>query len=723
MKRVLSGVLIIGLLIGMVPLYAAHAASPCTLCILEISTQGLHGEEDQDFVVIGNVGTTKISTSGLQLRYFTDKGLQANSIGIGSSFEPGQLKMYASKPLADLNTGITNTFDFGLYSAGGGLQIVRAGSTTTIYDKVGWGSGLMAETTPIAAAPAGTTIARKRLQGVPQDSDNNASDFEFHEASCRGIEISEVQPFVADPDGQATEAWVELVGGSDMPGDCLLTTKQGDAYMIPAVDMPKTGEIKVINRGLDAQGQVVLLRPGEMSGQIWFNGISAYPDANGALMRIPFATVAYTNIKNGQSWALVEGLWRRTYSLTPGESNIYQPDPSIPDDDPRACADVRISELLPNPKGEDGGQEWIEITNESDSPVQLAQCQIVIAGEAFRFLSDDMLGPHEWRVSEELFNADETPKTLTLRNSGEVSVLLQRLRANGTAETIQSFVYKDAPEGQSWARFTSGWRWETVPTPNMDNATPPPADSNDAPTEFPESPIQPGIGVNGFISITELLPNPSAPQTDDNDEFIELYNASDEPISLAGYTLQAGNSYTYSVTLTDQVVPAKGYFVLTSGNSSISLANSGGRARLLSPSEEVISETIPYVDAGEGNAWALIGGIWQWTARPTPGADNQASTPVLSGLSKTKSTSASAKKASTAVKSARKTASPKSPKASSAATTKPAHEKTETVAAISPIHPVVLAVVGCLAVLYAAYEYRQDIANRIYQFRRNRSRR
>jgi hypothetical protein len=722
MKRTILGMLVIGLLIGMLPRYAAHAVSPCTLCILEVSTQGLHGEEDQDFVIVANVGTTKISSSGIQLRYFTDKGLQANIMGIGT-FEAGQVKVYASKPIADVNGSVTGVFDFGLYSGGGSVQIAR---TSTTYDKVGWGTSVTAETAPVAAAPAGATLARKRVGGVPQDTDNNALDLELTNATCQGVDITEIQPFVADLDGRPMDAWLEVTSNTSTPGDCLLTTKAGDTYTIPSADLPHTGETKVLNRGLDAQGQITSLHFGEVGGQVWLGAASAYPDTNGTPVRMPLTSVAYSNLKNGQSWALVDGLWRRTYQPTPGEPNVYQADATVSEDDPTACEGVRITELLPNPSGEDTGHEWIEITNESSQPESLSQCQINLAGEIYRFLPDDVLGAGEWRMITELFDANQSPKVITLRNSDESNVLLQRVRADGTLETIQSFVYKDAPEGQSWARFAAGWRWEPLPTPGLDNTTPPPPAASEAPTEFPEAPQQSGAPGVTSVTITELLPNPAAPATDDSDEFVELYNSGDEPVDLAGYKLQTGNSYSYSFTLTDQIIPAKGYLVITSGGSNLSLANSGGRARLLGPGGEVIAETVPYVDALEGNAWALVGGIWQWTANPTPGADNQMATPVLSGISKTKASASTTKKASTAVKSASKTAkstTPKAPKTSSASNTKPTNNFAKSVANISPVHPVVLAVVGSLAVLYAAYEYRQDIANRIYQFRRNRSRR
>jgi hypothetical protein len=211
------------------------------------------------------------------------------------------------------------------------------------------------------------------------------------------------------------------------------------------------------------------------------------------------------------------------------------------------------------------------------------------------------------------------------------------------------------------------------------------------------------------------LPNPAAPQTDTNDEFIELYNPNDEPIDLNGYQVQAGTTYAYKFTLSNQTIPAKGYLVLTSGDTNLALANTAGKVRLLAPNGSTVSETTPYEGAEDGQTWALLNGTWQWTTTPTPGAGNVLTMPAPAVKA------ASTKKATTAKKTSAKVAASKA--SAKKATTTAARTDYEDPASVevTPVHPTIIAGVGLLAILYAGYEYRYDAANRLYQFQRYRA--
>lgn len=411
-----------------------------------------------------------------------------------------------------------------------------------MYDTVGWGSAVNAEEAAALPPIAGMTLARRQANGVLQDTNSNYQDFYPHDPECAGQEIQEIQPFVTDEFGQTKDAWVEVASYAHGPEGCLLITKAGDVYEIPSVDYAPEG-LNVIASGIHASGQTVPLHIGEDSGQVWIAGRSSYAD-----VRLPVSTQGYANIANGQSYAVIDGIWRRTYTPTPGLANVYTI-ADVSQVDPNACAAVRISEIAPNPIGEDTGSEWLEITNEGDQPAQLWDCVIVVGGSMYYFLPDDVLGPQEWRAVYELHDADQKPKTLSLRNSGTILVALQRLSVHTAPETLQSFEYADAPEGQSWARFADGWRW-VLPTPDLDNTMMPLPGSPVVPTEYPADPDMDQEGEDAttkplaaHISITELLPNPAAPATDDADEFVELFNGSDEPVRLRGYKLQTGNSY------------------------------------------------------------------------------------------------------------------------------------------------------------------------------------
>lgn len=750
-KRLLN--IIAAVLLSMTLLYGfapvSAAALPCTtptsvtagnLCIVELQTRGADGNEDEDYVIIANPTSFAITLSSVQLQYINSNGVLDASISAGSgSILPGQLKMYVSDSLATLNGSAAkltgSTAKISLASAGGTLQIAKVlTSGTTIYDKVGWGSASADEKLPVPLQPDKTTLIRRQVAGVFQDTDDNSTDIISQPLSCRGPDINEIQPFVTDELGDSVDAWIELAGNGNAPGDCVLLTGAGDSYIIPAADQPLVaGSLAAINRGLDSTNQPVPLHIGDATGQIWLASTSYFGGA--AAVKIPFSTQKYSSMVKGQSWALVDGIWRRTYSPTPSTANIYTADAPVISPDTSVCEAIRISEVFPNPVGNESGNEWVEIHNESGSPTPVGGCVIDIAGTTYSFLPDDVLGADEWRSFTALYTTDGDTKVITLRNSDNTQIVLRRLSDNAT---IQSFIYSNAPEGESYARFDDGWAWTYQPTPGSENIL-----ESSLPVPFlTEYPIATGAGGSGGVTadttnsgldttppqlmITEILPNPALPATDENDEFVELYNAGSEPVSLKGYKIQTGLDYSHSVTLSDQTIVPGGFYVLTSGASSLSLTNSGGRVRLLDPSGNVVSETDAYGEAVEGESWAYIDGVWQWTSKPTPSETNVYAAPIIipgktSTTTKKVSTKVAAApkvKAATTAKTttAKKTAAAKTAKQTDSASNSPEAGKTV-------VHAAVIAGIGGLAVLYGAYEYRGDISNTIYKLKRNRANR
>lgn len=204
--------------------------------------------------------------------------------------------------------------------------------------------------------------------------------------------------------------------------------------------------------------------------------------------------------------------------------------------------------------------------------------------------------------------------------------------------------------------------------------------------------------------INELSPNPKSPQTDSADEFIELYNPNDKTFDLTGFSLETGASRTYKKKFADGTKLApKSFTAFYSSGTNLSLSNTNGQAKLIDPFDNVISKSKEYSNAKDGQAWALANNDWYWTNQPTPNAAN-----VING-------------GSTAVSSARN----KNGAVQGASTEKSnvanSSSPLDTPAQVATLHPSTLAGVTALALGYGAYEYRQDIANRVRQFRSHRA--
>ncbi len=275
---------------------------------------------------------------------------------------------------------------------------------------------------------------------------------------------------------------------------------------------------------------------------------------------------------------------------------------------------------------------------------------------------------------------------------------------------------------------------EVDPVPDLENEPAPPL-PEETPEQPGENPGEGGLGSGPIeetppplpeviepvnIIITELLPDPASPATDAEDEFVEIYNAGTRAVDLKEYRLQTGNNYNYTYEFQSVLIEPGAYMVVYSKDSSLTLSNSSGRARLLTATGDVLSETDQYSEAEEGESWILLNGLWQWTTSPTPAGLNALALTPLAGTSKLLK-AATTKKAAAKKTTAAKATTTK-PKASSATKAKTAergvYDEPDGDGQVTPIHPQALAAVGLLAVGYMAYEYRKDMGSRLYQLRR-----
>ncbi len=265
---------------------------------------------------------------------------------------------------------------------------------------------------------------------------------------------------------------------------------------------------------------------------------------------------------------------------------------------------------------------------------------------------------------------------------------------------------------QGCAAPTPGqWPTELAPTPAECNAsTDPGSDNPDPADDTAADPLPEGdtAGIYLPLTITELLPDPASPQTDSNDEFIELYNPSNVAVSVGGYELQSGSSYRYKYVLPDQSIEPGEYITITSAESHLSLTNTGTSVRLLDPNGVVVDEVVNYGAAKAGQSWMRgADGVWQWTTTPTAGGANA----LVAAVAKVKA--ASTKKASTVKKPAKSTAKKLSASKATNVSTPIASNAADASQPASLPNFWLLGAIGALVVGYAAYEYRGEIGQKL----------
>ena len=222
--------------------------------------------------------------------------------------------------------------------------------------------------------------------------------------------------------------------------------------------------------------------------------------------------------------------------------------------------------------------------------------------------------------------------------------------------------------------------------------------------------IQPGNEMLLSPVITELLPNPAGTGNDTTDEYIEIFNPNDVEFLLSDYVLKAGLTTlrSYAFREDDKLAP-KSYAIFYAPVTKLSLSNAVGRVQLFGSKDKVVTSTEIYRAAKDGQAWVLIDEVWQWSLHSTPGKENILVMPpevikkaAVTQIPTKKTTKVAAIKTSKAPKAVKITTTP-------------------TAASISarPVQTRAVAIVALIALLYGAYEYRRDLANKYYQCRRN----
>ncbi len=263
---------------------------------------------------------------------------------------------------------------------------------------------------------------------------------------------------------------------------------------------------------------------------------------------------------------------------------------------------IKISEILPNPPGEDAGKEQVELQNTGSLPVSLDgwllddKTEVVPKTKAY-MLSGQTIFPDQ-------FLSFTIPKGFfALNNSGGETLFLY-YPDKSVADSVS---YEEATdESLSWQKISSVWVW-AAPTLGQMNARVVSAQS-------------PG----SQVIISEFMPNPVG--QDEGKEWAELYNPNSFPVSLKNFVLDDSGLSTPgsgSFVLPDSmVIPAAGYLQIIIPEGNFTLNNSGKDAlRLFSPSLQLLEE-VTYSDAPEDQSYFKNQeGKWQF-GLASPGLSN-----------------------------------------------------------------------------------------------------
>ena len=125
------------------------------------------------------------------------------------------------------------------------------------------------------------------------------------------------------------------------------------------------------------------------------------------------------------------------------------------------------------------------------------------------------------------------------------------------------------------------------------------------------------------IFINEILPAPEGP--DDKNEWVEIFNANDFAVNLAGWQIKdvVGATKTYTLPNNSQI-PANGFLLIPRTDSKITLQNNGDGLGLFNPKSEMVDQ-VAYSSAPNNQSYSHSPNGWVWGSILTPGAVNKAS--------------------------------------------------------------------------------------------------
>ena len=265
-----------------------------------------------------------------------------------------------------------------------------------------------------------------------------------------------------------------------------------------------------------------------------------------------------------------------------------------------AAVPIELIEALPDPEGIDQGSEYIILKNTDKSEVDLSGLYLDDKkGES----SPYSLGGYTIPPLGELFLSSEETG-ISINNTGDEIRILDNL-----FEEIFSVEISSSVEGAKYILTKDGYAWNY---------------------QYEDFVALPRQNYADNIAITEIMPNPE--EDESSNEWIEIANIGQETINLSGLMLDDSEDGSSPYELPNIEIKPGGYTVIYRSDSKIALNNSNDSARILTPSEDVIS-SVQYEKTEEGMSYqltqiinAITGEIttkWQW-ANPTEGVASQA---------------------------------------------------------------------------------------------------
>lgn len=284
---------------------------------------------------------------------------------------------------------------------------------------------------------------------------------------------------------------------------------------------------------------------------------------------------------------------------------------------------IKINEVFPNPSGSDTGNEWIELYNESDENCDLSGL----------FIDDIEGGSKAFEIKETMVI---NKKGYLLLPSWQTKIILNNTEdsvriLNHENKILNTVSYEDTSDDQSFSKNNEGeFLWTSNTTPLTENIFDEIIEEVEE-EESDDDDEEPTVIVSGTssdnIHITEVFPNPEG--KDSGNEWIEIYNDSEESINLVNWVIKTSEDGKKQYVFGDTLLEAFEYFTISDKEMGLTLRNSNGELYLMDHQKNII-DSITYDESKENESYMKINIIndedieneWKWTKNITPSEEN-----------------------------------------------------------------------------------------------------
>ncbi|MDR1969785.1 MAG: lamin tail domain-containing protein [Candidatus Nomurabacteria bacterium] len=272
------------------------------------------------FIEIYNNSTKDFTLSGWRVQYA--------SATAANNYQPGNYSTVATVTASILGfeylilPGAVGSADNGY------IRIID--ENDQIIDLVGWGRATAAKGGGAAdKITFGNSIQRCELpNGYLINSGTNANDFVTYLQPTKGEGVACLPPkpvnhctglILSEIAANVDEQFIEIANPTNKKIDItscqLMTNRNQNKYVLDEGSLPSKGYLAIYIKNTN------LTLTKTTTGTVYLQSSDG--------TQVDVAT--YSNLRKETSWALVKGVWRQTYELTPNEANIWEAYPACPD--------------------------------------------------------------------------------------------------------------------------------------------------------------------------------------------------------------------------------------------------------------------------------------------------------------------------------------------------------------------------------------------------------